>query len=398
MNSSIIIFLLAVVLFLSCARDDTGTKQLPGEVITLEPAAAKTRNFKELFDNIRFLKLATSDSGLVGKVKDIFVSSDLIFISDFQGVFIYNHSGEFLCGIKRKGRAPQEYLAFTSVYIDTINNVLEVLDNRNQKIINYNFNGRFLGERDVPLIPLSFIKNHRDYFFYTGNQYVPEFPYSLVVATLQGKFLPKKEYLPVDRARSKYLHIQFANNFYYYQDTIRFFRPLDDTIYSIVNDELQPRYLVDFGKNKIPAAFYDYPYKDIRDFYRHLFTKGYAYNISAIHETEQFLMLTFYIAGKARQVFYNKQTQQVVLVKSWVVDFLGGKKVPVNYIRPYCIYKNSLYSYLEPYDLVTTLDSIKENSTSEYWNRFSERHKGLSDIYEETKISDNPILVIYNLE
>ncbi len=398
MNNSLSVIILFGVLFSSCTGDDTSSKHLSTKVITIEPTDTKIGNFEDIFDNVRFLKLATSDSGLIGRVKNIFVSSEYIFVTDLQGVFIFDQNGKFISKIKRKGRAPEEYLAFTDVFIDTISNVLEVLDNRNQKIINYDFSGLFLGERDVPLIPLSFIKNQQDYFFFTGNQYIPEFPNSLVMATISDEFVVKGQFLPVDRAKSKYLHIQYEYNFYYYKDTIRFFRPLDDTIYSIVNGALQPTYFIDFGNHKIPAKFYDYPYKDIREFYKQLFVKGYAYNISTIHEIEQYMFLTYYIKGRAQQLYYNKKTQQIEQFNSWKVGFLGGKKLTANHLQPYEVYNNNIYSYIEPYDFMSTLDSIKESSAQDNWNRLLASNSGLSEVYRQTKISDNPILVIYNIK
>ena len=386
-----------LVSFCSCRKEER-TQQPPGEIIRVDPKKAVTKSFEDIFDKIRFLKLETSDSSLIGKVKNMFVTTEKIFVSDAQGVFVFDHNGSFLSKLKRPGRAPGEYLAFTSLSVDTANSIFEVLDNRSQQIAIYDYNGHFIAKKDIPIVPLSFIKANNEYFFFTGNQYVSGYPYSLVLASVEDEFVVRGQYFPVSLEKSKYMHIQFNYNFYAYQDTIRFFRPLADTIYSILNHGSVPRYSVDFGEQKIPKSFYDNPFSDIREFYTRLFEKEYAYNISAILETTGHLMFVYHIRGKAHQAFYNKHSKEVTVVNRWKVGFLAGKTVAVGYALPRCTYKGYFYGYIEPYDLISTLDSIRASSPAEMWDTFLAEHMELAHIYSNAEIDDNPILLIYNLK
>jgi len=75
--------------------------------VKINPDEAKTKKFEDVFCNIRFLKLETSDSTLIGGLKNMFVSSEYIFISDFQGVFVFDHSGKLIHKMKKRGRAAE---------------------------------------------------------------------------------------------------------------------------------------------------------------------------------------------------------------------------------------------------------------------------------------------------
>lgn len=110
-------------------------------------------NNDSLFD-VRYIKLETNDSCLLGTIGQIeTVSDSFLIILDIRNFCLYAFSseGKFLSSVGTKGDGPGEYIKPFSFFIDNLQNRIGVVDIGRQKVIYYQLkNFLFQSEKRLP--------------------------------------------------------------------------------------------------------------------------------------------------------------------------------------------------------------------------------------------------------
>lgn len=104
----------------------------------------KQLNLSEIADSIEYVKLEATPQCLLKSAWYVKLTSNYIFVSDFEGVYKFDRKGKFICKIGRQGKGPGEYIKVRYFTIDETQELVFVLDNYTELIGIYDFNGKYI--------------------------------------------------------------------------------------------------------------------------------------------------------------------------------------------------------------------------------------------------------------
>ena len=291
--------------------------------------------------DIEYIRLETGKDFMVGNPYLINVKDSLILFIGFRQIYIFSrHTGNFLYEISTWGRGPDEYSATTTIY-DEDDDLFFVSYTSNKRDQNnfpiycaHNFTGEIIKNVSKPLLfnfendelPISrfWPLNDTLYLGYCDNiiGYLPE---KLVIFSSNGKFIksyPNYNFYEVEKSGSFLISL---NNgmFFNASDTVRFFEQHTDTIFSVDNHTIQPRYHIFMGDLLLPYHLRSsISNSDYLNFFR----------IRTMYESTRFLMFTVDINSFCHIVCYDKIQKRTVVCNSLAdlnfykhVKFMGAR-------------------------------------------------------------------------
>jgi hypothetical protein len=105
-------------------------------------------NLTDYVDSCCFATLESTQNSLIGEIKDMQFADNKIFIFNSvlgnSEILVFDRTGHFLNKIGTKGNGPHEYLSINSFCINSFKSYIVVFDSNKQKIIKYNYSGKFL--------------------------------------------------------------------------------------------------------------------------------------------------------------------------------------------------------------------------------------------------------------
>ena len=341
---------------------------------------AKSRNItilENIISDLDFIQLETLNECLIGKIENIELYNDKIFVLDnvCDAIFIFDINGKFLNSINKKGKGPGEYSTINNFRI--YNNQIIIADNDYLKILFYSINGTFIKEKKVDFNFTDFFSTKDYYYFFNDNapQLKKEYKSKLLCFDKDFKFISGQfEYDNHDEFR--------RSNFYYLNDSLYFTHSVDDYFYVITGDTLTPRYKFDFGENNYDK---NNPLKYDMLLTEEFNNKKFAIYPRAFLNSGNCLFFNYLCGKNNRQVYFNKERKVcdvIYKVKNVNLLFL--------IIPPKAVYKSRFVNYLDPAKLYDErFGSAKINNTilSEQFNRLKSK----------VSITDNPIIVLYSI-
>lgn len=146
-----------------------------------------------------------------------------------------------------------EFTHFNSFFIK--NNVASIYDAMAKKIISYELNGKYLNTTSLSdyydEITPNYIYPIADNKFISKNTYGGDHRKTPSYSILDGN------YHIISNSENRYLKngITTLNNFFSEREYLLFWEPLNDTIFSVTNDETySPKYYVNFNKKSLPSS------------------------------------------------------------------------------------------------------------------------------------------------
>lgn len=314
-------FLLGSVLFiLSFAGCKDRSPQLEPTVIHLDFTQVNSKiGISEIFDTINFIKLETKGNSLISGINRIHCYKDSIFISTPDDIKLFDINGRFLCNYSFKGKGPGEYIEVSDFVLDTINKKLEILDIVNQKIIIYDFDGIFYKEFYIGrwVQRYSYLDNNCR-VLYSGNDYQEKGKDSKIRILMNFKTLA--DYLPINIAKSKYLHVDNTTSLSRFGQETILAEPFSDTVYLISKNSVAPKYIVDPGPQTIPNKLFENNFNTILDFFTSLNKNNYVYGIFNFIESSNLAYFRYYQCAKpeneARNILFDKKTKETTIFRS----------------------------------------------------------------------------------
>jgi len=205
----------------------------------------------EVSTSIQIIPLETSDSVLIGTVKNIKLETNKLFILARNGLFVFDNNGKFLNTVSSKGRGPKEYIALSDIYIDK--DIVWLLDDSGNKALKYTNSGKFLSSFNFEQ-PL-----WSDFGYYGNDTFIGFLPdYGLPETNVMLAFFNTTGIVdsilyktPIPKnvsAFTSYLYYEAA--FVYCANQIKFKHIFNDTIYKIDNFKLVPEIVLDLGLGK----------------------------------------------------------------------------------------------------------------------------------------------------
>jgi len=277
---------IVTVLLLSYSCSSGRTQMGPYDIdsINLEYSALESIPIDSVVTNVRFVRLETNEDCLIESYDEIQIVDERIFIRSSKGgqqaLFVFDLEGNHLLSIGTQGRGPGEYLAISGFYVSPEKKEIGILDLA--KVLVFDYNGKYLRSHSferLGLVPCdvspSLISFNGHFYvivntFETigndppqgwGNELMENDVFNLIAVYDSDWKLVKRVY-PIPRERSGQLYryqLEFGGQkkaFSTDGEKLWFHSIFSDYIYEVVDHEFIPRFMLDYGRHKIPGEQY----------------------------------------------------------------------------------------------------------------------------------------------
>lgn len=308
-----IVFIISIFLLESCKGR---IEQTDIETIQVNLTEAQVKA-SELFSYIEPVVLETTDSSLLKDISKSYLTKDYFFIKSHHALFIFDRKGHFVRKIERLGNGPEEYAGLSDFDVDEKTNDIYILDKAQQKILIYDFTGKYQQTIPVGFWAMKLVKTDANQIYlYSGNEESPSNPYKLNLLTDASV---GQSFLKIDQRKKEYLHINSPQNFYWKNGELFFFEAFNDTIYDVTRNT--PQYYLNY-KNSVPSDFFDQKFSNIMDFFQKYNGSGYVNSTYNVFENENKLFFSCFSKGVKYLNIYHKSTQHCSSYSSILDDLL----------------------------------------------------------------------------
>ncbi len=357
---------------------ETG-KNIPGEPIKISlrisspPPAVK---FSEMVNSIRLVPLEKSPDCMIGQISQVDQVDGKIFVMDFdrkRGIMVFDEKGKFLYKFGGFGKGPGEYTDLIGFSFSTDLKSIYLVAADQKKVIEYSLDGELIGDKSLGAYysDMQFLNNtdyvainRRGYYFRLGN-----------IDT--GAFLDTVKWSTGQLAIGGRLLFRAAEGHYLYSAT-HF-----DTVYSISQEALYPKYCFDFGPNKCTPAEQD----------AYLESNGYPYPPNKLLLDFPFLetkeLFYFGVTSETKPGRYgrammalNRKTKEIFKISEDDILYSG------TYHAMAITCQSEFVSFVHPTYLIEKRDQILNNEDYNYPD-------GFMNIIRAMEEEDNPVLVFY---
>lgn len=369
----------------------------------------------DIVSDVEYVKLETTDKGLVGELNKGYVSDSAIFYcSRGSGtpppyIFMFDRfSGKFIRTLGKSGQGPGEmHWPASCVAKDSL--VYLSSTYRNDLFVYKIKNGEF-----VRRIPLN--RPHTSaWYYYIGDNRVVHFPFfdiwdgtymmcEMSIQDFEGNII--KEQIPA----MDYTGFDYKNRpsstgqgvVWSYKNHPNAYSDFTDTIYTAIGDSIHPRYFISLGKYKRPPQLkVCAEWKNYIIFYR-------------FWETKKCLLGSFGLKQKVWFFRYDKKSEEI---KTWEQD---AKSVELPFATNEYDWRvvssagitNDIdgcsYSLREMYYISENqfaicitqenMDEIRKIVMASPNVKFPEKRQQLLNLIDSLEPDDNPILAIYTLK
>jgi len=334
------ICLLFSLFLMSCSNQQSQKDlQMIGDYFTIDLDGEKETSipFSSYFKSVRTIILETGDDCLIGKIDELQVFDDYIFILDSnkaKGLFIFDKEGKFIRKIGNIGRGPGEYVELLDFTYDVKNCIVYLLVEAN-KVHKYQLDGTYLNTLAI----------QGEGFFIKFIQYYNDKLYSTSIGWRSGK----NDYLLYEiepnegKILSQALSIKYNkgwNETYFFEHGKFFMAPTNNPPRY---NQVFMDYIVSIGENITPYIKLKSKYltteKDIEDFRGkdgmrinsiNIAKSSKIFGVHCFFENENYVY--FRLAGGAMfAVIFDKKTKEVKLANRLNNDLIFNKN-PIIFI------------------------------------------------------------------
>jgi hypothetical protein len=378
---SIVSFIFCLALFGGCISVDSisSSKAINAELNTkikplIDSALIKSR---------KVIVLETVNESLISSITRILTDNDHLFIFDKknQKVIIFDNNGKYISNISKKGNGPNEYNQITDVCFDESRKQLIVLCTIPQKLMYFNLSGEFIKENPLSSIYTE-LKADEKYIYLLNSDYNNNKVSEYSIQTMSKLTNEINSKLPIlDNLfglRSNGKELVSSNGIY-------FSRMIDNNVYCIKSGSVQPVYKFDFGSSNLNDEYID-KIKNPRKFMDECFTNKYICSISNVVNTKDHLYFctnlpTIYCLSKGTNNIDQHSTffdTELRIGKSNFIPVEGSQsKIAVEYNQ---IFLNRMMN------------------ASKFQSKSDITYKKRQELIAKLTAESNPILIIYELK
>ena len=384
---TLIHYIIIIICSTCCVCCDKSQHMQPANVINIDVENIDTTfditQLLDFNDKQDLIVLETNDDSLIGDVSNVIIVKNRIFIIDniTHSINVYDLNGRFKYKIQHQGRASNEYIEMTDVYINPSN--IYVLDNSGNKIVVYNLMGSYEYTIDISDYWANNIFVIND-IIYLVNKWSESTTglYRLFMIDKQGKLLSKQ--LPFkEKDCNRYYSEESA---YAISDMTYLCYPSDNVIYTILDNGQCKSYLnIDFQEQAMPS---EYQTMELMETIKYGIHDKYIYGVERIASSSRYLFISYRYQSERYNTIYDNQTKEYHNIKS-----LNGKNsfhLPLN---KYYITDNYLVAYVDANTFfVTTKYSLNDiNHEDEFISQ-------VRNIEKRVKDNDNGVLLLHKLK
>jgi hypothetical protein len=378
--SFLILISLISLLFTSCKHNSTLDNSLELKIDV--DNAVQQINLSEISKNSKIIKLYTDSVYLIGDIRNI-IYAKKIYVQNMQKILVFNSDGSPSYSINNRGKAGGEYYEIDDFYVDTVNNIVEVWDRVNRKILVYDdITGDFIKTYSLDLDARFFKKLKEYYFFYSDAAYAEKGEKKEKIYCLDSDKKVIKKYLNSDYITLySFSTPQFLST---YNENIYFDDAPLCNIYKINKRECKIAYKINIGNNSITKEEF-LSMEQLRSPERSkLLRSKYNYSIGQTVVYENGIKLTIFGKGKGYFCFYNPINNHYHIGPTIYDD--SYLKIPIWYTN---INNNKLICQIPTYKII--------NSKVDYGPMEGDNPE-LYKMIKNLKKFDNPILIISDLK
>ena len=405
---------LAIILlfFIVSCKNNRADSYNDLEVISINDSYSKSKkkiNLSEVAKRIEYIPLETDSTCLLTRIeapnKDILFSNGKIFIKDVSGVlYSFSQTGKFLRKIGNIGRGPGEYSKENYFTLINNDNLVAIYSPPIQKTLFYDFNGNFIDNIKTDFWPLglSSVDNNLLFINTLGRRRYSNY-YNISAISLNGTKHKGLFYKKNEKKLEEKVNFglkMFSGSSYYLGGERHYFENSSyelDTIWKITNElKVIPKFVIDL-KNKVPLK--DSKMENFSDF--NFVTK---YNMfEALYETSKYMFFEVMLAEdqKFYNILYDKLSKKSIAVQfdkafgegihfSFYNDIDGG----VPFWPQGKVLDDMVFMLIHGYEMKDYLERKGDN----YDAIDIEARERLLKLVEDSKISDNPILMVVTLK
>lgn len=336
----------------------------------------------------KIVKLETTDSCLVARIKKIELDDGFLFILSMQGdkadLFVFDQRGKFLRKIGEQGQGAEEYIKISSFVLDKKAKTVMLIDGMLEKAILFSYDGDYKGEKALRnfigyanFIDCCLINDELYIYNYLTNMDLP----GMTSMNLKTNMIT--EYFSHEPLRTSGYMDGVNNPIAAQNNQLSFVKFLVDTIYTCTNvGGVTSKYVMKHGKKLIDKSILTEPLtfnNSLRDFagkYSSDTFKGYL----SIHETSNFIYLVSQEGYMAVRYIINKQNNIATYDELLVVSKDPG--LPL-YIPDFVI--DDKFVAIKQCDYLMGKEDIFEP------------YPEILKVISESQEDDNPCLIFYTL-
>ena len=389
----------SIILLFSCEKDQHSKSiaKYPLEIISVDVSNKQSLLISDIYDSIRLVKLNGNPSYQTDEIHKIIVYADRIYIQCNQEILMYDSDGNANWKLSKFGEGPGEYSSLSDFLIDTVSHTIEIYSSM-RKIVRYDLtDGSLVDEKRISLDGYSFDKLDSDtYVIYSGSAiYNKDSNYKLNYFSWEkGRIV--NGFIPISKREASFMHFSDLTNFSRHENSLSFLYAFNDTIYSLSKGDILPRIFIDFGKSKLPYGMLHARYKDVMDFFSQCKASNYAFRLTGFFEANNLIISAFHHGSSFNHLYYNKLTNEVKVVDRIIYDAIfNGLEEKASFENlPKGVYRNETYIVIQAYDFIDRIETLIKNKII-LPNRYK---KHILEIYHNTKMHDDPILLIGKLK
>ena len=297
------------------------------------------------FKNIHMIQLEAKEECLISDIKRVVdVEGKVYVLTRTNEIFCFDRAtGKYIRTIGRLGEGPGEYVSAMDICYDEKEKCICVVDYYKSAIHNYSLDGRFLGDRkfDEETAKGVNLTVYAD-CAPDGNMLLslcmppqkPSRDYVYMMLRPDGTSTGVDVFSPV---RSKIAQVEVSRHpIAKSEDGLRFFKFMNDTIFTLSGDEVVPFCKLNLGRKMIPKDVLAKmgPYEDVNA--GKLYQSGYSLPLFELYEDKNYiLVLTKPLTLQGRENYLiNKKTLEGIHIKGSAlmaveaVMFLEGRLMP----------------------------------------------------------------------
>lgn len=372
--------LLFVGTLYSCSSHKEDDK-VTGKRIPITISENSTIKFSDVFEQVDYIPLETTDHSLVGIVERFRIFEDKACLLCDKSLLLFDaNTGQTISRISKLGNAPGEYQSLYDVAIRK-DGTVELLDMNALKIRKYDMNGNYKEAFELPSMSFSFFANgESDYWLFNNNMPYEDIKSKVVHYDASKKSL-KDRFFPIDMHLANYFFVVEGNNFAQRKDGLLFFSCPSENIFLLkVGAEPSVAYTIDWGKHAAPDDFYSRNYSDIMEFSTEANKLGYVYFVNNFSANDSYIQLSFFLDKIAYWNIYSEKEGKSYTGCILQDDLNALKRFRINNANTlYTIQEDNLYFLLSADQFI---EICNHNST---WEELVNK-KNITD-------QSNPLLV-----
>jgi hypothetical protein len=373
-----VVSILIIFLTFNCQR----SKNSDSYILEINPADTSRIGFSKYFELEKYIVLETSKASVMQDIRKTIIANGKIFILTWGDpqVLIFDMNGKFLSQFKKYGTGPGEYTYVVDMSVSRKGDTICLYDKSLKKILKYNQDGEFLFYVDlnVDLETFAFLQNGNIIGYSFLNHVMPlnDTLFQLWFFDASGKIIAGK--LPI---RKENMGDSFgsASTFNLLASGSYFIPYTENVIYKITGDpqQFKPLYRFDFKDKTMPPDILEMPRKDRQEAFNNSFI------LSGEYAGSRSLLVNIYsLKDRTGLVaIYNLKNKSYSLIRSKNL-WDESSELPIA--------TNMQNTYYGQDRLIAIANVLKLHD-----HAFIDEKTSGFELKQKTKVTDNPVLLIY---